>query len=167
MLKLTLEKQLEKKLLIQNIILFAFFMLIYSMLDYLGYRDSKNNGLEVKTIIVVFNIILNLLIAFISMLTIGISTANMKLSGKEIKGSSFWSSIAIALGFVTFGCTSCVVTFLASIGITFISTASFLIGNGIWFKLLSFLLVVIGFLIVAILINKARCKVNLNEASKA
>lgn len=163
MLKLTLQKQIEKKLLIQNIITFGFFILIYSMLDYLGYRDSKNNGVKIKTIIVVFNIILNLIISFISMLTIGISTANMNLSGKQIKGNTFWSSLAIALGFMTFGCTSCVVTFMASIGITFLSTASFLIGNGIWFKLLSLLLVVIGFIIVAILINKARCKVKLDE----
>lgn len=163
MLKLTLQKQIEKKLLIQNIITFGFFILIYSMLDYLGYRDSKNNGVKIKTIIVVFNIILNLIISFISMLTIGISTANMNLSGKQIKGNTFWSSLAIALGFMTFGCTSCVVTFMASIGITFLSTASFLIGNGIWFKLLSLLLVVIGFIIVAILINKAHCKVKLDE----
>lgn len=163
MLKLTLQKQIEKKLLIQNIITFGFFILIYSMLDYLGYRDSKNNGVKIKTIIVVFNIILNLIISFISMLTLGISTANMNLSGKKITGNTFWSSLAIALGFMTFGCTSCVVTFMASIGITFLSTASFLIGNGIWFKLLSLLLVVIGFIIVAILINKARCKVKLDE----
>lgn len=163
MLKLTLQKQIEKKLLIQNIITFGFFILIYSMLDYLGYRDSKNNGVEIKTIIVVFNIILNLIISFISMLTLGISTANMNLSGKKITGNTFWSSLAIALGFMTFGCTSCVVTFMASIGITFLSTASFLIGNGIWFKLLSLLLVVIGFIIVAILINKAHCKVKLDE----
>jgi hypothetical protein len=166
MLQLAFKKQLEKKLLIQNIIVFVLMMVIYSMLDYLGYRDATQNGLTNPTGIIVANVIINIFLSALTTLTIGLSTANVQIMGREVRGSGFFPTLAIILGFITFGCTSCVITFFASIGITFLASASALAGNGIWFKLGALGLLIIGLVFVSIMISKATCKINLKEEAE-
>ncbi len=166
MLQLAFKKQLEKKLLIQNIIVFVLMMVIYTMLDWLGYRDATQNNITTPTGIVVANVIINIFLSALTTLTIGLSTANVQIMGREVRGSGFFPTLAIILGFITFGCTSCVITFFASIGITFLASASALAGNGIWFKLGALGLLIIGLVFVSIMISKATCKINLKEEAE-
>ena len=163
MLKIAFYKLLERKLLIQNIIVFAFMMVIYSLLDYLGYRDASQNGISYPSGIIVLNVFINILLSGLTTLTIGLSTANVLLMGKEVRGSGFFPTLAIILGFVTFGCTSCVVTFFVGLGIPFIASASALAGNGIWFKLGALGLLIIGLVVVMLTIKNAKCRVDLTK----
>lgn len=166
MLGLAFRKLLEKKLLIQNIIIFILMMSIYTLLDWLGYRDARQNGETVKTGIIVGNIFINIALSSLTTLTIGLSTANVQIVGKEVRGSGFFPTLAVILGFVTFGCTSCVITFFASIGITFLASASALAGNGIWFKLGALGLLIIGLVFVMLMIKNATCKIDLTKEEK-
>ena len=166
MLQLAFKKQLEKKLLIQNIIVFVLMMVIYTMLDWLGYRDATQNNITTPTGIIVANVIINIFLSSLTTLTIGLSTANVQIMGREVRGSGFFPTLAIILGFITFGCTSCVITFFASIGITFLASASALAGNGIWFKLGALGLLIIGLVFVSIMISKTTCKINLKEEAE-
>lgn len=163
MLSLAFKKLFKKKLFLQNIIIFALMMLIYSMLDFLGYRDGVQNGITSSTGVVIINVIINIFLAGLTTLTIGLSTANAQIMGKEVKGSGFFPTLAVILGFITFGCTSCVITFFASIGITFLASASALAGNGIWFKFGALGLLIIGLIFVMLMIKNATCKVKLDQ----
>lgn len=159
MIKIAFKKQIEKKLIIQNILLFIVFMFIYSMLDYLGYRDAKQNKIVTATWLYYANVFMNLVLTTLSVLTIGLSTANMYMNKKEVKVSGVLPFFALVVGFFTFGCTTCVVTFFINLGIGFLATASNLVGYGFWFKFLSLGLLLLGFLWTLYVIKKGVCKI--------
>ena len=81
-----LSMQKDKKYIIQGIIVFTVFLGLYTLLDSLniGYVAMIN---EYGLLLVIGNIILNVVMAFISAFMWNISTALVKLTGKEGKGS--------------------------------------------------------------------------------
>jgi len=134
--------QKEKRYIIQGIIVFIVFLALYILLDQLniGYSGMID---EYGVLLVVGNIILNIIMAFISAFMWNISTAMVKLTGKEGKGS-FVSSLAVIFGMLTYGCTPCVIAFFSTIGITF--AVAVLPLAGLPYKLVALLLLVLGLL---------------------
>lgn len=135
------------------------FLVLYTVIDHLNLSYSEmivTHGLY----LVIINIILNLVMATLSGLLMHLSTAMVQLKGKEGKGSTF-GFISILFGILTYGCTSCVIAFFASIGIAFSVIALPL--AGLPYKLISLLLILIGLIWIRHELNHGSCKVNLQK----
>lgn len=140
MLKQALSMQLTKKYLIQGLIFFAMFLLIYFIVDSLNmsYAEmSETYGI----FLVITNIALNIIMSLLSALLMNFSTAMVEIKGKEGKSSNF-GFLSVLFGVLTYGCTSCVIAFFASIGIAFSVIALPL--AGLPYKLISLILILIG-----------------------
>ncbi|MDD4069134.1 MAG: hypothetical protein PHF05_01655 [Candidatus Izemoplasmatales bacterium] len=150
-----LSMQKERKYIIQGVIVFLLFITLYTVLDYLniGYGVMTE---EYGIFLVIGNIFLNILMAFISAFMWNISTALVKLTGKEGKGS-FMSGLAVIFGMLTYGCTPCVIAFFSTIGITFAIAALPL--AGLPYKLLALVLLIIGFFWLKYETNHVKCKI--------
>ncbi|MCF7924742.1 MAG: hypothetical protein K9L64_06550 [Candidatus Izimaplasma sp.] len=154
-----LSMQKEKKYIIQGSIFFIVFLGLYFLLDHLniGYSQMiKDYGIY----LVVGNVILNFIMAFISAFMWNISTTLVKLTGKEGKGT-FVSGFAVFFGMLTYGCTPCVIALFSTIGITFAVAALPL--AGLPYKLIALVLLVLGFFWLKYEANHIKCKINVKE----
>lgn len=130
-----------RKYILQGLAFLVFFMVIYTMLDgfnmsYTQMRETYGSGL------VITNISLNLLMAFLTALLLNMSTANAALKGgKDTKGSNL-GFISVLFGVLTYGCTPCVIAFFGSLGIAFSVIA--LPFAGLPYKLISLALIIAG-----------------------
>lgn len=143
-----------KKLIIQGLLFFLTFFLIYFVVDRLNmpYPEMvETYGLY----LVIINIILNIVMSFLSALLMSFSTAMVKLKGSEGKASNF-GFFSVVFGILTYGCTSCVIAFFASIGIAFSVIALPL--AGLPYKFISLILILIGLFWIRKEIDKP-CKV--------
>jgi hypothetical protein len=147
--------QKEKKYIIQGLIVFIVFMVLYTLLDFLniGYDGMLE---EYGILLVIGNILLNITMAFVSAFMWNVSTGLVKLTGKEGKGS-FVSSFAVIFGMLTYGCTPCVIALFSTIGITF--AVAVLPLAGLPYKLLALVLLIIGFFWLKYEANHVKCKV--------
>jgi hypothetical protein len=151
-----LSMQKEKKFIIQGLIVFVVFLGLYTLLDYLniGYSGMID---EYGILLVIGNIFLNVIMAFISAFMWNVSTVLVKLTGKEGKGS-FMSGLAVIFGMLTYGCTPCVIAFFSVIGITF--AVAVLPLAGLPYKFLALLLLILGFLWLKYETNHVKCKID-------
>jgi hypothetical protein len=144
-----------RKLILQGLAFFAFFMIIYTMID--GFNLSYSAMIQQYGFyLVVVNIFLNLTMALLSALLLNLSTAMAALKGKESTGSNL-SFVSVLFGILTYGCTPCVIAFFASVGIAFSVIALPL--AGLPYKLISLLLIIIGILWTMREIKYGQCKV--------
>ncbi len=140
---------------IQLLLFFTFFMIIYFIIDYLNmpYDEmAKTYSLG----LVFLNVFLNLLMSFLSALLFNVTTVMGKLKLGKTNGENL-GFISILFGILTYGCTSCVIAFLGAIGISFSVIA--LPMAGLPYKLISVVLIVIGFLWVMYEVKKGVCKI--------
>jgi len=158
MLAAAFDLQKTKKYMIQGVLFFSFFMLIYTIVDGLN-MSYPNMVIEYGVYLVVINILLNITMSFLSALLMNLSTAMVVLKGKEGKGSAF-GFFSVIFGIFTYGCTACVIAFLASLGIAFSVIALPL--AGLPYKLLSFVLIVIGLIWITKEIQNGKCKVEIS-----
>ncbi len=156
---LALKKMKEKKYVIQSLLFFTAFMVIYTIVDSLNmsYTEMQETyGL----ILVVTNISLNVIMSLLSTLLMHLSTVMVELKGKEGKGSTF-GFLSVLFGILTYGCTTCVIAFFASVGIAFSVIALPL--AGLPYKLISFVLIIIGLLWIRHELDHGKCRVNLDK----
>ncbi len=154
-----LKMQKEKRYIIQGIIVFVLFGTLYFTLDHLNlsYRDMvKDYGVY----LVIINILMNIVMTSLSAFMWNVSTAMMKLTGREGKGT-FLSGLAYIFGILTYGCTPCVIAFFATIGITF--SVAVLPLAGLPYKFVSLFLLLLGLLWLIYESNHVKCKVNLEK----
>lgn len=155
MLMNTLQKIKTKKALFAMSGYFLFFVVLYTILDHLniGYAEmSRTYG----PWLVGVNIILNVVMSAISAFLISATTAQFDFSKKASKGANM-SYVSIFFGIFTYGCTPCVISFLAAIGISFSVIA--LPFAGIPYKFISLGLLLIGLFWILFSINKTVCNV--------
>ncbi|NLA78731.1 MAG: hypothetical protein GX845_04190, partial [Erysipelothrix sp.] len=106
-----------KKYMMWAIFFFLFFIFIYFLLDSFNmpYRQMQS---EYGLYLVGINVGLNIVMALLTSFMLSLSTINVALKGSETKGSNF-GFLSVLFGVLTYGCTTCVITFFASIGIAF------------------------------------------------
>jgi hypothetical protein len=159
MLEIVYKKAFERNHIILFFILLLVFFGLYVFLDFEGntnYTTMINNfGLAVTFT----HIFINLLIAFLSSVMVTFSTINYKLTKKEPVGSNALPFITFLFGVLTFGCTSCVVAFLAAVGIAF-TPVILPNGNLIW-KFAALAIVILGFIWIMYSIKNTKCKVKI------
>lgn len=157
MFKAAIQKQKTKKYVVQGIVFFTFFIVIYTIIDSLNMSYatmSETFGLY----LVVVNIMTNIVMATLSTLLMNLSTAMVELKGKEGKGSTL-GFLSILFGILTYGCTGCVIAFFASIGIAFSVIALPLAGFP--YKLIALLLIAVGLYVIYRELEFGACKVKL------
>lgn len=144
-----LENLKQKRYLIQTKVFFSFLIAIYFILDYLnlGYKEMiQTYGLY----LVIINIVLNLIMASLSAVLMSASEMLVKSKARTL------GFIAIIFGMFTYGCTTCLIALLANLGIIF--SVMILPLAGLPYKIISLILILIGFLITINQIKKG-CKV--------
>lgn len=159
MFQQALQLQKTPKYMIQGFILFVLFMVIYTVVDGLN-MSYEAMAIEYSELLVGVNISINVLMSLGSAALMNLSTAMVVLKGKEGKASTF-GSISVLFGILTYGCTSCVIAFFASIGIAF--SVAVLPFAGLPYKLISVLLIAIGLIWMYREIEHGVCKVNLSK----
>ncbi len=155
MLRAVLLTLRQKNNLLAGVVYFILFSVIYYLLDVLngGYAAmAASFGAALVAVNVAINVAMAAGTAFLMML----STAYVRFSGKEGKGT-FLGSAAVFFGMLTYGCTSCVISFFAAIGIAF--SVAVLPLAGLPYKLVSLVLVGLGLLWLMLEIKRGRCKV--------
>lgn len=137
---MTMEKILKNNFNKLTIGIFALYLTIFFVIDYLNMPYSqmlKEEGM----LIVLIHIILNIVMAALSTYLFVLHEDMLKQVGKQVKGSN--TPIYAALfGMLTYGCTPCVISFFAAIGIQFSIVA--LPWAGLPYKLITLLILIIG-----------------------
>lgn len=149
---LTMQK--NKKMVLSFVAFTAIYGVLYTVLDTLNGGYAKM-AVDFGVWLVVLNLAMNVVMSLVSAAMMNFSTAYVKLSGKEGKGT-FLSSAAVLFGMLTYGCTSCVIAFFAAIGITF--SVMILPLAGLPYKILAFALLFAGVFWLIAEIKRARCK---------
>lgn len=155
MLRVAFGMQRQKRFIIQGIVTFIVFLFLYTIIDgfnmsYLKMQEVYGQGL------VVGNIALNVLMSLIASVMLNLSSALVRLSGKEGKGT-LMSAFSVLFGMATYGCTPCVIAFFGAIGITF--SVAVLPLAGLPYKLISLILLLLGGTWLLWEINRAKCKI--------
>ena len=118
----------------------AIYLLIFFTIDYLNMPYTvmaKEEGI----VVVSLHILLNLVMAGLSTYLFQLHESVFSQIGKAIKGS-YTPVYASIFGLLTYGCTPCVISFFAAIGINFTIVA--LPWAGLPYKLISLLILLIG-----------------------
>lgn len=155
MFRTILLMQKEKKYIIQGVIVFSLFNVLYFTLDSLNMSYAEM-AVEYGVFLVVINIIMNIVMSFTSAFMWNVSTGLVKLTGREGKGSVL-SGIAYLFGMLTYGCTPCVIAFFSTIGLTF--SVAVLPLAGLPYKFLAFGLLLLGLVWLIYETNHVKCKI--------
>jgi hypothetical protein len=155
MLTYVLKKQTTPKFIGLNLFYFLFFMGLYTLIDSFNLSYGQM-AIQFGPFLPVLNIGLNVVMALLSTAMMGLTSAQFDFSGRESKGSNM-GFLSVFFGILTYGCTPCVISFFAAVGISF--SVAVLPLAGLPYKLISLLLVIIGLIWVTISIQKTTCKV--------
>lgn len=159
MLTAVYKKAFEKNNIILLLVLFVVFFGLYVFLDFEGNTNYTEMTSKFGLGITFIHILINLLIAILSSIMVTFSTINYKLTKKEPIGSNALPFLTFLFGVLTFGCTSCVVAFLAAVGIAF-TPAVLPNGNLLW-KFAALAIVILGFIWIMYSIKNTKCKVKI------
>jgi MFS family permease len=154
MLTMVLQKQKEKKFILMNIAFLLFFVTLYTTIDFfnMSYVEMAN---QFSIWLVIANVFINILMAVLSTIMLAFSSAQFDLTGKESKASNL-SFISVLFGILTYGCTPCVISFFAAVGITFGVIA--LPWAGFPYKLISLAILLLGTIWIIHRLTKTTCK---------
>lgn len=155
MIKLVMQKQKENKYILMFSFFFIGFLVIYTVLDSLN-MSYKEMNVQYGVYLTIINIFLNIVMAGMSGLMFNMATALGEINNQKSRTENV-PIISVIFGIFTYGCTSCVITFLSAIGIAFSVPALGL--AGLPYKLLSFVLLGLGFLWILRSIKRAVCKI--------
>jgi len=158
MFRHALALQKQKKYVIQGVVLFLLFIVIYTVVDRLNMTYDQM-AITYGNYLVVLNIGLNIFMAFLGAMLMNLSTAMVEIKGKEGFASNF-GALSVLFGILTYGCTTCVIAFFASVGIAFSVIALPLAGFP--YKILALVLLFIGLYFMYREIEYGKCKVKLD-----
>jgi hypothetical protein len=156
MLEMVLAKQTSKKFIGLNAVYFIFFFGLYILVDSFNMSYAEMNQ-QFGVGLVIANISINIIMALLSMAMMGLTSAQFDFTGRESKGSNL-TFASVLFGILTYGCTPCVISFFASLGIAFSVIALPL--AGLPYKFISLALLILGLVWVVYSIKNTTCKVN-------
>jgi hypothetical protein len=162
MLTYVLKKQTTPKFLALNAFYFFFFLGIYTLVDSFNMTYSQM-AITYGPFLPLLNIALNIIMATLSMGMMGLTSAQFNFAGKESSGANL-SFASVLFGILTYGCTPCVISFFAAVGISF--SVAVLPFAGLPYKFISLILIIIGFIWVVWSIQKTTCKIPSTQVKK-
>lgn len=122
------------------LLFFALFLGLNIIVDNLNITYSMLTQ-RYSILISLSSILLTIIMAALSAYLLMVSSMQYDLIGKETKGGNL-SFISIVFGILTYGCTPCVISFFAAIGVSFSVYA--LPFDGLPYKFISIALLLIG-----------------------
>ena len=131
------------------------FILVYSMIDGLNMSYGEMAA-EFGGWLVITNIVLNIVMGVMAGFMIALSDYVLKFKGIKTKGDNM-SFLSVLFGIFTYGCTPCVISFLAVFGINFSVLA--LPFAGLPYKLISLALMGLGIWILARELKRKQCDI--------
>lgn len=140
---------------------FAMFLISFLAINFtMDYLNLPYTQMYVQYGIglILLNVVLNIIMSLITALTLTISVINIKIQGKDTKSSSV-NFFSVLFAVMTYGCTSCVISFLAIFGISY--SVALLPLAGLPYKLITLLILVAGLAFTRYELNKP-CKVKYN-----
>mgnify|MGYP001205242414 FL=1 len=151
-----LKQQLEtKKVQRDGILFFLFFLIIFTVVDYLNMSYAEM-AQSYSTVLVGVNIGFNMIMATGSAFLMVLSSVMLKIKAIEPKGTNL-GFLSVFFAILTYGCTPCVIALFANIGITFSVIA--LPFAGLPYKFMTLGLILIGIAWSLYDINRGACKV--------
>lgn len=151
-----LKQQLEtKKVQRDGILFFLFFLIIFTVVDYLNMSYAEM-AQSYSTVLVGVNIGFNMIMATGSAFLMVLSSVMLKIKAIEPKGTNL-GFLSVLFAILTYGCTPCVIALFANIGITFSVIA--LPFAGLPYKFMTLGLILIGIAWSLYDINRGACKV--------
>ena len=144
-----------RKYILMNIVFFVVFFGIYYILDINANGSYAGFSNDFGTTTVVVHLLMNLLLAVGSSVIFTWSYISMQVHKRD----SRWSNVPVLgvfIGFLTFGCTPCVVALLSIFGVTFVPMV--LPNANLLWKVLVLLLIVFSGWMTIYSVNKG-CKV--------
>lgn len=157
MLPLIYKASFQRKFIILQGALFVFFLGLYIFLDFEGNLSYANMIDQFGVGVTALHIFMNVIIAILSMIMVSYSIINYSFTKKDVAGSNAVPLLSFIFGILTFGCTSCVVAFLASVGIAF--TPVILPNGNLLFKLIATGFVALGFAWVLYRLHNTTCEI--------
>jgi len=155
-----LQQHKQPKSLLINLGFFLTFLLIYVLLDINGNESYANLlALEGMTTLVL-HILFTLLLSVASSIVMTWSYLSIQLFKKDNVVTNI-PFLGVAIGFLTFGCTPCVVAFLSIFGITFVPLI--LPMANLLFKVLTLILIVFSGALTWYFVNKG-CNVSIEPS---
>jgi hypothetical protein len=159
MLSMVLSEQKKRKNILIWLTIFMFVATLYMFFDYLAYRSYRVMLDDLGGFIFSIHIGLNLAMAFLTSAMLSLTQIKLNLTKVEPVGSNTIPVVSFLFALLTFGCTPCVVAFLAAVGIAF-TPIVFPMGNLLWkVILLLFIIASTGYILYSI--DKGTCKAKL------
>lgn len=143
-------KELNKKTWIGFFIAFS---ILYFVIDDLNLSYSEMAD-QYGLWLVIVNILLNLIMAGLASFMITLSDYALREKGIKTKGENM-GFLSVVFGVLTYGCTPCVIGFLAVFGISFSVLA--LPFAGLPYKLISLALIILGIWILNRELKRNQC----------
>lgn len=157
MLNAVYKEQLKRKNILIFIGLFIVFFSLYVFLDFEGNENYSVMATDFGNLVVFTHVFINLIIGLLTATMVSFSLINYNLTKKEPVGSNAIPFLTFLFGLLTFGCTSCVVAFLAAVGIAF--TPLVLPFGNLYWKIGALVFVILGFIWIMYSIEHTKCKV--------
>ncbi len=157
MLKLVWNEQIKPSGLRVWGIIFVVVFVLYSFFDFLVFSSLSNMVAELGASMTALHIGLNTVMALLTSFMVSMSQIKLKLTKSEPVGATGIPAFSFVFGLLTFGCTPCVINFLAAVGIAF-TPIVFPNGNLLW-KLILVGLIALGLVYILWRIEKSTCKI--------
>ena len=154
MIRFVLEEQKKLKNIIILIVIFLLLLSLYTFLDNFGFQSYPILGDAFGYSVVVQTITLNVLISFISAVTVNLTLINYRLNNQMSSGS-FFASIGNLFAVIFSGCASCGLSVLGAIGLSIGLPA--IAPGAVKYKFFALLLIILGLIVVVYIINTATC----------
>lgn len=134
----------------QYLLFFISFIAINFTVDYLNMPYNQMI-IEYNLFLVIINITLNILMSLITALTLTLSVINLKINQKDTRSSNL-SFFSVIFSIMTYGCTACVINFLAVFGISY--SIALLPYAGLPYKLIALFIIIISLFFTKYEMNK-------------
>ncbi len=136
-----------------NIVFMVFFLGMYTVIDSFNMSYAEMMA-RYSVWLVVLNVFTNVVMAGLSTMMLTFTSAQFDFTGKESRAGNL-TFVSVLFGILTYGCTPCVISFFAAIGIAFGVIS--LPWAGYPYKLISLALLAVGFLWIVTRLKKASC----------
>ena len=156
MLQLVWMQQKEKKNILILISIFALLLSLYIFLDNYGYQSYYLIADAFGIKVVIQTLILNVLISFVSALSISMTLINYRLNNVT-NGGSIFASIGNLFSVIFTGCATCGLSLLGAIGLGLGLPA--IAPGAVKYKFFALLIILLGFIILTYIISTSVCKI--------
>lgn len=134
----------------QLALFFLAFIAINTVIDYLNLPYPEMAA-KYGIALVIGNILINVVMSVLTSVMLTLSIISFEIKGSETKSQNL-GFISVLFGIMTYGCTSCVIGFLAAVGISYSVVA--LPFAGLPYKFISLALIIAGLFFTRYEMNK-------------